>query len=285
MTLVAKEEPGRRTKINDKGEFEGTRKFIVQSATRLMGFEYVSGLPATGDPWPSVALPLYCVEKSAEEQEETTGGWVYYVTCNYEVRGINLNGDQGWSRNPLARPAIHSWPTDQQVQKMNLKDLDNKWFQNEADDWFDPPPPFMDILPTMQVRKNYPPTFWTAQKKLEVINHYNTDTFFKATAEQARIIQVAVGEPQLENDVLFAEASFLIEFRQESWQYEDVLNEGPRYYDAIFTKKWATDDDGIPSTRPTLLDAAGHKLPDGNDPTAVRFRVREGISFKSLGLC
>lgn len=291
MTLIAVERPGRRTEIDKDGKLTGRRTFIVESTTRLNGFETVTNLPARGDLWPS-ATTLWAQSVTATESEQLSGGgWLWTIEVEYsnffeEEDGSNLTAD------PLDRTAVWTWDSEN-FTETRFEDLDGSPYVNVLGEPFSDPPTFDVAHVIATVKKNY--SSFDGGFALTYVNTVNSASFGGGARGTVKIDRISC-QPRQQDGVTYYETTLTLHYNPDGWNPRKVLNEGTKYRQQVGgTWKWLfpTDSNGVPSNDSVLLLADGTRCNPGQydfgtganqTPYYIEFRQYDYQDFSVLNL-
>lgn len=288
MSLTAIEQPGRKTTLDLDGKLVGRRTFIVQSTTRLTGFEEVTGLPAIGDAWPSNSVVLCQAVDATESEQLDAGGWMWTIECEYrnfvdEEDGSNLGVA------PLDRSAVWVWDSKSFIET-RFKDLDGKPYLNPAGDPFNPPPQFDVAHVIATVKKNY--STFSGGFAIAYINSVNHASYAGGDRGTVKIDQIS-SQPKVQDGVTFHETTLILHYNPLGWNPYYELNQGPRYLDSDGKLTYSKDGYGVVSTEMSLLNADGTQAiqnpavwgADFSDaPSYTDFRQHQYQNFTALNL-
>lgn len=272
-----------------KFEISFTRAFQVLHTvdTTKLEIYQASGIPAAGSSYPGFP---FCFADQAQVQQISP---VYHiVTVNYtgEMGASGGNGGPtGGAPSPLFAPPKIDWD-DVETEEDVDEDFDGNPIVTKA---FEPIQGIKRPIPdqTVTIRRNFP--FFNPYIQARYRQAVNSDTYLGWPAGTGRITKFSasnVADPVFGYWEVTATIQFRYPYRttpDKAW-YKRVRHEG--FYELVNVTGGGTrvvrsvDTDKKPVTKPVLLDANGYRLPDGDPPHWLEFKIFDSLPFGALGL-
>ena len=283
VTSVTEKHASRRASATVDGKRTYTRVMIVEVSSVTDDESVVgatgSGVPEKYEAYPADSAAL-CKEVELEQIENLASGAVIWeATCHYDSDFGRSPPDTD-TQNVLLEPAIYTW-SHAKFEESLPKDVEDTPYLNSFGDPFDPPPLTEVIHSILTVQRNEA-TFdgWLATYYTGKVN---SDAFYGEPAGYIKCDGISAQGPNYKNGVQFFVVTYEMHFHPTGWLPMKILDAGPRYYDDSGNIVYSTDDNGNPSTVPTILDGTGHKGSAAN-PTYLEFTPYYEAPFAPLNL-
>lgn len=263
--------PGRSADFSRVAEGKAELRWLAETDNNfddelvVRGYGYGNGIL----PIPYVDFhPLYetglCRSISFNQDSSAPRKWE--IKATYSDAPID-NKEQ--VQNPTERPAQIKWKA-QPYRKAIEKDINGKAIVNSAGDYFDPPPEIDSSHWVVTITKN---VVAVPSVILEYTDAINASSFtiqgIGIDTRVAKIVDLDIGDLQIECDFEYYVFTFSLEFRPETWKLKP-LDQGYRYKSGT-SRKQIMDDSTPPRpiTSPKLLNGSGAVLPDPTTANAV----------------
>lgn len=170
------------------------------------------------------------------------------------------------NETPENRPAELSWSY---IEYEEAPDLTYEGFPylNSAGDPFDQPPKVIRpglVLNVKQYQTSFDPALF-----MDYVGCVNSAVFFGAAPNTLKFKPGGSTREYVDGAFYFS-VSYQFEYRPDGWQPIKILDRGPRYLVAG-ALVISTDDNGVATGKPVLLDGQGGKLAVGADPVFLEF--------------
>ncbi len=244
------------------------------------------GIPAAGSSYPGFPS---CYADAAQLRRVSP---IYtIVTVNYtgEIGPSGSNGGQsGGNPSPIFAPPKIDWD-DVETEEECDEDFDGNAIGTAN---YEPIIGVKRPIPdqTVSIRRNMP--FFSPYVQARYRQAVNSDTFLGWPPGTARLTKLSASNVY-DQTFGYWEVAAVIQFRypyrttpDKAW-YKRVRHEGfyERYGSAPNDRiVRAVDGDKQPVTKPVLLDANGYRIPDGDPPVWLEFKIFDSLPFNALGL-
>ena len=238
---------------------------------------------------------VYLQDKDANlESRESRTRWIVKVVWRPPEPGSDPEQDN--QNNPLNRATRYhmEWANySKVVEKDNL----DKILTNAAMQQFDPPIEVDDDRPVLVAVRNEWPLASIIARALDYKNAVNTDTFYGATARQAKMESILSGEMLIENAIRFYSVVYRVQFNDKKWDI-DPVNHGFNHFETAGDSETivAVDKNKLPVGEPVGLNADGTRRADDAVPPKIfmsqvklddirtPFRYYPERSFEAIGI-
>ena len=241
--------------------------------------EKASGLPRRNASHPRDGGAL--VTNIKPEQQAAT---VWFVRVTWKSKhGDPETNDGGGVDDPLSRPAKFRWEKVD-YEETRSKDLDGKPFHNTLGQPLPNPPKFPVTQLRLIVTRNQ--ATYDPAEAFSYGNRVNSDGFLGQKPQTAKM-DLPTAIEQVENGISFWSVTYSIEFKEDGWNPVKLPNEGLEYTppgESTGVRKAMDDDFGATTGEWGLLTEFSKKMPAGQDPFMLEFRVYKSKAFGPLGL-
>lgn len=248
--------------------------------TKLSIFQ-APGIPSAGTSYPG--FPFVVVQSASIESLSPILS-IVNVRYSGEVGPV---GQAGQSPSPLFAPP-----------KIDYDDVET---EEDVDEDFDGNPiATANNEPIVGLKRPIADQTVTIRRNFSTFNSYvqsryrqavNSDTFLGWPPGTARITKFSASNV-IDRYLGYWEVTATIQFRypykttpDKAW-YRRTLHQGflERISGATDKIVRAVDDDQMPLNKPVLLDADGYRIPDGDPPYYLEFKIFDSLPFSALGL-
>lgn len=189
------------------------------------------------------------------------------------------NAAEAFEENPLLRPPQFLWLPPVKSQKVADRDRHGQRITASSGEPFDPPLMVEESAPAFGVRQNVL-SYNAAAVLISFQDAINSAPFYGFPAYTVRCDAVAPGEPKVESGVFFIEvtAYFLVKFN--TWRLR-VLDQGFYKIDGG-ERVNIVDKNGMPLSRPALLNGSGGVLNPGQHEEYLEFEYYREVNFNGI---
>lgn len=181
--------------------------------------------------------------------------------------------------NPLLRPAEISWDAVK-AQVIAMRAADGTTIRNSAGSLFDPPVMTEEVRLALRISRNQ--ATFDANDILTYVGAVNETAWRGFPARCVRCMKLGA-DRNFESGIYFWKVTMEFEIRRDTW---DLVLLDAGYYEKQVDGKLnlITEDFGRVMNTPYLLNGLGRKLPEGNNPVYLAFRLHREVDFTQLGI-
>lgn len=272
MTVTSVSEiwdPARRGSINDLGERQETRSWLVKTddpADTILDVQQAAGLPQLYD-YSSYDPSIYVSNVAVDQDSKEPTRWIVTLTYMAAIRKSEVK-----------------WGT-QKVTEYPMKDINDLPFLNSAFEKFDPPPAWQRTLQTLTLVRDE--TAYDPAMAVNFIDCKNSTVFLGYPVGQVKIEDIT-GDELFDRPVVTHRVTYVFHIKPETWTLK-LLDAGYRGFDAddtghLHPPKQFLDPRGSPYSQPCLLDGTGVKLAEGGTPVYLDFEQFPAVDFAPLAI-
>lgn len=271
-------------KVNEKGDYEVTRVFMVHTDTKNVGPVEVlnaSGVPGSWDDYHAgndAVTYIYVKDKQAKRDGARPTLW--YVTVSYSSDKTTQERKQ--VQDPLLRPIKKRFQMAKH-QKVVDRDLEGTLLQNTAGEFYDPLPEIDDSRPVLVMTRNeaHP---WNETLAITYQDAINTDMFLGFEPYQCKIDQIGANEV-FENEFHYWEVTYEIHCRREGWRLKTISRgRNERSVDGLSLVPIIDSKTKQAVSDPQLLNEQGYVTYTREEAYEQTFRVYKELAFGPLRL-